>query len=207
MIEKAGCLQDCCKNVRNGRYSGHLVSSLAIVDESEYKFWVIDATPDFPTQLELLSPFCLSHDHTDRFYPDGILLTHAHIGHYLGLVYLGREVISANAISVWAMPQMKNFLETNGPWNQLVKLGNIELRELHVFSSLLCLFVSEIRAYFIVCKPPKKLILWYSFSFCLSAFLSLFLSFFLFLSFCLSFCLCHCFVSRIAKFSCHQISK
>ena len=58
---------------------------------------------------------------------DGILLTHAHIGHYLGLAHLGREVLGAKSIRVYAMPRMREFLEHNGPWDQLVRLNNIAL--------------------------------------------------------------------------------
>jgi len=57
----------------------------------------------------------------------GIFLTHAHIGHYTGLIHLGREVMGAKEIPVYAMPRMKQFLETNGPWNQLVALNNISI--------------------------------------------------------------------------------
>lgn len=57
-------------------------------------------------------------------------LTHAHIGHYTGLMHLGREVLGAHEIPVYAMPRMCEFLQHNGPWDQLVRLGNIELRSL-----------------------------------------------------------------------------
>jgi pyrroloquinoline quinone biosynthesis protein B len=59
---------------------------------------------------------------------DGIFLTHAHIGHYAGLIHLGREVMGAKKVPTYAMPRMANFLKTNGPWSQLVKLENISLR-------------------------------------------------------------------------------
>jgi len=62
-------------------------------------------------------------------YPlDGIFLTHAHIGHYTGLIHLGREVMGASGVPVYAMPKMKTFLEGNGPWSQLVELNNIEIK-------------------------------------------------------------------------------
>ena len=61
---------------------------------------------------------------------DGIFLTHAHIGHYLGLAYLGREAAGAQSVPVYALPRMTEFLRTNGPWNQLVELQNIALREM-----------------------------------------------------------------------------
>ena len=68
-------------------------------------------------------------------YPEstlrGIFLTHAHIGHYTGLMQLGHEVIGASDVPVYAMPQMTTFLQTNGPWSQLVHYGNISLQPLH----------------------------------------------------------------------------
>lgn len=60
----------------------------------------------------------------------GLLITHAHIGHYAGLMHLGREVLGAHGVPVYVMPRMKTFLEKNGPWDQLVRLGNVELRSL-----------------------------------------------------------------------------
>lgn len=62
--------------------------------------------------------------------PDGIFLTHAHIGHYTGLMFLGKEAMNANKVPVYAMPQMKTYLETNGPWSQLVKTENISIQSL-----------------------------------------------------------------------------
>ena len=59
--------------------------------------------------------------------PKGIFLTHAHIGHYSGLIHLGKEALGAKGISVYAMPKMSFFLKENGPWSQLVKLNNIKL--------------------------------------------------------------------------------
>ena len=61
------------------------------------------------------------------FQVDGIFLTHAHIGHYAGLMFLGKEALNASKIPVFAMPRMKSYLEENGPWSQLFKLENIVL--------------------------------------------------------------------------------
>src|SRR5207253_749477 len=90
--------------------------------------WLIDATPDFPSQLRTLDEAAPRAANAPLL--DGILLTHAHIGHYLGLAQLGREVLGAHAIRVYAMPRMRAFLEANGPWDQLVRLHNIELTPL-----------------------------------------------------------------------------
>jgi pyrroloquinoline quinone biosynthesis protein B len=120
---QAGCNRpDCIDAWRNPKLRQR-VASLAIVDPRSHQRWIIDATPDFPSQLASL----------DAAAPrggvllDGILLTHAHIGHYLGLAHLGREVLGARAIKVYAMPRMREFIENNGPWSQLVKLQNIAL--------------------------------------------------------------------------------
>ena len=84
---------------------------------------MFDATPDMTAQLEHLNTI----DTGLAFMPNGIFLTHAHIGHYTGLMYLGKEAINANCIPVYTMPRMNDFLKRNGPWNQLVLLDNIEL--------------------------------------------------------------------------------
>jgi len=124
----AGCQKECCAPLFETRKTGAMVSCLAIVDPVTHQRWILDCTPNFPQQLALL----------DKLEPqvqggplvDGIFLTHAHIGHYSGLIHLGREVIGAKAVPVHAMPRMKEFLTTNGPWDQLVHLRNIALQEL-----------------------------------------------------------------------------
>jgi pyrroloquinoline quinone biosynthesis protein B len=102
------------------------VASLGLVDDASGARFLIDATPDLPAQIEALpgSP-------RDRRRPvDGILLTHAHVGHYTGLMYLGREALGAAAVPVYATPRMAAFLRGNGPWSLLVTQGHIDLREI-----------------------------------------------------------------------------
>ena len=104
-----------------------LVTCLGIVDEDRSQRWMIDATPDFPEQLHLLDDVAPVEGKPGL---DGIFLTHAHIGHYTGLMHLGYEVMGARSVPVYAMPKMVEFLGTNGPWDQLVRYQNIELRKL-----------------------------------------------------------------------------
>ena len=66
----------------------------------------------------------------DRAPVDGVFLTHAHVGHYLGLAFFGFETVHTRRLPVWASPRMADFLRANGPWSQLVKLENVELRPL-----------------------------------------------------------------------------
>jgi Predicted hydrolase of the metallo-beta-lactamase superfamily len=114
---QAGCLKQCCMKVKKEPYLERMVTSIAIVDNVENKCWIIDMSPDFPKQLHMINDITNSKSAVNIA---GIFLTHAHIGHYSGLIHLGHEVMGAKNIPVYAMPRMKNFLEKNGPWNQLV---------------------------------------------------------------------------------------
>lgn len=118
-VPHAGCTKKCCTSGRRV-----LVSSLAIVDENAKRWWLVDATPDITLQLQRMraeAPACTLA---------GVLLTHAHIGHYTGLMHFGREVMGAHDVFVYAMPRMREYLASNGPWEQLVRLRNIALQPL-----------------------------------------------------------------------------
>jgi pyrroloquinoline quinone biosynthesis protein B len=124
-IPQAGCRKSCCTSGRHER-----VASLGVVDPGSHRWWLIDATPDFSSQLAAMTaeaPACSLA---------GIFLTHAHIGHYTGLMHLGREAMGTHGMPVWAMPRMRDFLTANGPWGQLVTLANIELRPLAADSTI-----------------------------------------------------------------------
>jgi pyrroloquinoline quinone biosynthesis protein B len=120
------CDDDCCKSYYDGDEPKKLVSCLGLVDLESQKKYIFDATPDFTQQTQELKT---NHLDNDRII-DGVFLTHAHMGHYTGLMYLGFEALGANKVSVYAMPRMKNYLETNGPWSQLVTYNNIDLKSL-----------------------------------------------------------------------------
>jgi pyrroloquinoline quinone biosynthesis protein B len=103
------------------------VVSLALVDPMSSERWLFEATPDLREQLHRL----------DMAFPveatpglNGIFLTHAHMGHYTGLMYLGYESMGAQGVPVYVMPRMQRYLGSNGPWDRLVRYGNIELRPL-----------------------------------------------------------------------------
>ena len=105
----------------------HRVVCLAIVDPKTSQRWMIDCTPDFPSQLHSLDEVAPVEGKPGL---SGIFLTHAHIGHYTGLVHLGHEVMGASDVPVYAMPRMHTFLSENGPWDQLVRYKNIVLEPL-----------------------------------------------------------------------------
>lgn len=103
------------------------VVSLALVDPVSQERWLFEATPDFREQLHRLDQFAPA---TDKPGIAGIFLTHAHIGHYTGLMFLGHESMGAKKVPVFAMPRMQEFLSSNGPWSQLVKYQNIVIQGL-----------------------------------------------------------------------------
>ena len=123
-----GCDKLCCKKLFENPDKDRMVVSLGLVDPYENKSWMIEATPDFPRQAKLLKNYCSINQ---KETPDGIFVTHAHIGHYIGLMYLGKEAMNSNRIPVYAMTRMKGFLMMNGPWSQLMKMSNIRFNNIN----------------------------------------------------------------------------
>jgi pyrroloquinoline quinone biosynthesis protein B len=120
-----GCKKNCCKKLFLQPDKDRMVVSLGLIDPANNKKYIFEATPDFTQQAKLLKNFSAFNT---KETPDGIFVTHAHIGHYTGLMYLGKEAVNADSIPVYAMPRMKAFLEQNGPWSQLMKNKNIALQ-------------------------------------------------------------------------------
>ena len=118
---QAGCNAEHCLRHWRGEEKKRQVVSLGLTDQASGQNWLFEATPDFTAQLQQLQQASGSTNLS------GIFLTHAHMGHYVGLLQLGREAMGAQGMPVYVMPKMKEFLETNAPWSQLVSLGNIKL--------------------------------------------------------------------------------
>ena len=118
-VPHLGCSKTCCSTNSVTRY----VSSIMVSNQKSKATYIFDASPDLAKQLSFMK---------DKISENlkGIFLTHAHIGHYSGLMYLGRESFNSKNIPVYAMPRMKKFLETNGPWDQLVSLNNIKINSI-----------------------------------------------------------------------------
>jgi pyrroloquinoline quinone biosynthesis protein B len=103
-----------------------MVASLAVVDLDRDEYYLLDCTPDFREQIAIASKYIGRVNEL----PKAIFLTHAHIGHYLGLVQLGKEVINSSLLPIYAMPRMKSFIENNAPWEMLVSQKNIDLKSM-----------------------------------------------------------------------------
>lgn len=119
-----GCTKSCCASLWENPDPSRKVVSLGLIDPIDKKTFLFEATPDMPTQTALLA----QATENSGTLPDAIFLTHAHIGHYTGLMYLGREATNAKQLAVYAQDRLRDFLRTNGPWSQLVRLKNIELK-------------------------------------------------------------------------------
>jgi pyrroloquinoline quinone biosynthesis protein B len=119
-----GCEKFCCNQNFNSK-AVNFVTSLGVTDLVDNKSYLLEATPDISMQLKFLK-----NKNNSSTIIDGIFITHAHIGHYTGLMYFGREALGAYKVPVYVMPKMKIFLESNSPWNQLIDLNNIHLTEI-----------------------------------------------------------------------------
>ena len=124
-----GCNKECCKKYWDKKIARQKVSCLALFDPVTNQKWIFDATPDLTEQIH-------KADKLQKGNLSGIFLTHAHIGHYTGLIYLGKEALNAKNIPVYAMPRMHEYINNNGPWNQLVSLENIALKKLKADSTI-----------------------------------------------------------------------
>jgi pyrroloquinoline quinone biosynthesis protein B len=121
------CSKDCCKAVYQGVESRKNVVALALVNATTKQYWLFEATPDIAHQLQMVQDKLQLENMP---LPQGIFITHAHMGHYTGLMQLGREALNATSIPVYCMPKMESFISNNGPWNQLVSLNNISIKPL-----------------------------------------------------------------------------
>lgn len=127
---QTGCRRSCCERAWSEPALRRSVVSLAVVDPISGERWLFECTPDFRQQLRALDQ-AQSADPADAAPAlRGVFLTHAHIGHYAGLLQFGREVLGAKQVPVHVMPRFAEFLQTAAPWSQLVQLKNVELQPL-----------------------------------------------------------------------------
>jgi pyrroloquinoline quinone biosynthesis protein B len=116
-VPHIGCDAGPCAAVRRGERRRESVACLGIVDGE--RAFLVDATPDLPAQVHAAGVRA----------PSGVFLTHAHVGHYAGLVHLGKEALGARGLPLWATPRMRSFLASNAPWRALVEQDAVDLRD------------------------------------------------------------------------------
>lgn len=128
-LPQAGCYTPRCEAAR-GSTQQRFVASLALIEPGAGRFYLVDASPDLTRQLDLIPGGSFRRRAQDRRPFDGIFLTHAHIGHYLGLALLGREGMGMAPTPCYCTDRMAAFLEGNAPWSLLVIEGRLLLRRL-----------------------------------------------------------------------------
>ncbi len=127
------CSKKCCRDLFVKPDPLRKVVSLGLLDPENDNTYLFEASPDMVEQLKILKNYSWNKE---KELPEAVFLTHAHIGHYTGLMYFGKEAMNAKKQTVFALPKMKEFLETNGPWSQLVENENIALQELNAGATL-----------------------------------------------------------------------
>ncbi|MDA8934938.1 MBL fold metallo-hydrolase [Flavobacteriaceae bacterium] len=125
-----GCQHPFCEDNFNV-YEEHYTTSIAVVNSDLKKYILFEATPDITFQLNNLKKNIFH----EFLLPESIYITHAHIGHYTGLMYFGREALGSKDLLVRVLPRMSKFLQNNGPWSQLVDINNIKIKEINFGSS------------------------------------------------------------------------
>mgnify|MGYP002876727712 CR=1 FL=1 len=120
-----GCKHKFCLDNFNN-YEDYYVTSIAVVNSDLKKYILFEASPDITFQLNYLKDNVFQ----EFLLPDALYITHAHIGHYTGLMYFGREALGSKNLLVKVLPRMSKFLRKNGPWSQLVTLKNINIHQI-----------------------------------------------------------------------------
>ena len=118
-----GCKHKFCLD-NFSKYEEFYVTSIAVINSDLNKYILFEATPDITYQLNHIT----NNVFQEFLLPEAIYITHAHIGHYSGLMYFGREALGSKNLLVKVLPKMSKFLKANGPWSQLVTLNNIQIQ-------------------------------------------------------------------------------
>jgi len=96
-------------------------SSVAVVSDGTVV--LLDASPDIRTQFATIAPWLGAREPRRPF--DAVCVTHAHMGHYAGLLHLGREAAATTRIPLVAPSSVLSFLESNEPWRSLLTEGHL----------------------------------------------------------------------------------
>ncbi len=125
-LPQIACRKACCEAARQDPTRRRMVTSLLLVDPRSGRRWIFDASPDLPLQVEAArghgGPGLDAPGRPALF--DGVFLTHAHMGHYSGLIQFGREAYGSAPVDLAGTPRMIDFLTSNGPWSLLFDGGH-----------------------------------------------------------------------------------
>ena len=113
-LPHVGCRCRRCAAAYANPSLAQYAAAIAIVDTRPIpaKVWLVDVTPDVRYQLNLLADWLGPHpQRKDRLRPpDGIFLTHAHMGHVGGLNQLGPEGMFIQNVPIYGTQAMLDLL-------------------------------------------------------------------------------------------------
>lgn len=119
-----GCRCHRCTAAFQSPERGAYAACLALVDKRRKQpaVWLIDATPDIKWQLDLLAVELGPHPlRAGRLrQPDGIFLTHAHMGHTGGLPQLGPEAMAVQKLPIYGTAALMSLLQATRLWEPLL---------------------------------------------------------------------------------------
>ena len=119
-----------CKNCTNAINNNELVrypASIGILDTKNKNSYLIDPTFRLLEQLNMLNKTARDNNFP-KDHLKGIFITHAHMGHYPGLLFFGKEVIDSNNLAVYTSKTLEKFLNENQPWKLLIDNKNIDIK-------------------------------------------------------------------------------
>lgn len=125
----------CRAAIKNPSLSG-FAASLAIRDRrgGQTAVWIIDATPDIKWQIAMLAADLSPQEQNMGSHavsslkqrdgrlrqPDGIFLTHAHMGHIGGLPQLGPEAMAVQNLPLYGTPPLLTLLRETSLWQPTI---------------------------------------------------------------------------------------
>lgn len=116
---QVGCYCPNCSLVYDGSLSSDTAVSLAVIDHVDKKWYLVEATPHLAQQwAQFAGKLC-------GYALSGVFLTHAHVGHYPGLLFFGKECMNSFELPIYASFEMHQFLEANEPWGTLYRNSNV----------------------------------------------------------------------------------
>ncbi|MFV1969638.1 MAG: MBL fold metallo-hydrolase [Acidimicrobiia bacterium] len=99
-------------------------SSVAVVSASGAVV-LLDASPDIRVQSRMLLESPLYPTGRESLV-DSVFITHAHMGHYTGLLHFGNEAAATDRVPLFGSRRFVNFMEENEPWATLLTAGNLD---------------------------------------------------------------------------------
>jgi pyrroloquinoline quinone biosynthesis protein B len=126
-MPQLACECERCAGARSDPARAERVVSLLLVDPRDGRRWLFEATPDLARQVQAAEGHGAQRVGTGSRPAlfDGVFVTHAHTGHYSGLLQLGREGYGTETTTLYGTPRLLNFLRTHGPWSLLFEAQHL----------------------------------------------------------------------------------